>query len=158
MLLTAPRNLPTPGRRQPLYVVFSTLQRPVFLVNSRLGLFTATLSRSQVLVLLTITGYLFSRSYEVILPSSLARVISRTLVFPTYQPLAVYGTVACYSHLRSFSWQCGFNTFRSVDPPHHASRLNAVVDFPATTSYTLTRPLPFERVSLLLRPYPYYNE
>ena len=93
-----------------------------------------------------------------ILPSSLARVISRTLVFPTYQPLAVYGTVVCYSHLRSFSWQCGYNTFSSVEPPHYASRLNAVVDFPATTSYTLTRPLPFDRVFFLLRPSASYNE
>jgi hypothetical protein len=40
--LTAPLNLPAPGRRQTLYVVFMTLQSPVFLVNSRLTLFSAT--------------------------------------------------------------------------------------------------------------------
>ena len=45
MGLTAPLNLPAPGRRQTLYVVFMTLQSPVFLVNSRLSLFAATLSR-----------------------------------------------------------------------------------------------------------------
>ncbi len=44
--LTAPLNLPAPGRRQTLYVVFVTLQSPVFLVNSRLSLFAATPSRS----------------------------------------------------------------------------------------------------------------
>jgi len=42
--LTTPLNLPAPGRRQTLYVVFMTLQSPVFLVNSRLTLFFATSS------------------------------------------------------------------------------------------------------------------
>ena len=45
MGLTSPLNLPAPGRRQTLYVVFMTLQSPVFLVNSRLSLFAATSSR-----------------------------------------------------------------------------------------------------------------
>src|SRR5437016_1336526 len=40
--LTPPLNLPALGRRQPPYVVFTTLRRPVFLVNSRLGHFSAT--------------------------------------------------------------------------------------------------------------------
>ncbi len=44
MPLTPPLNLPAPGRRQSLYCVFSTSQRPMFLVNSRLGLVCATLS------------------------------------------------------------------------------------------------------------------
>ena len=39
--LTAPLNLPAPGRRQTLYVVLTTSQSPVFLVNSRLGRFSA---------------------------------------------------------------------------------------------------------------------
>src|SRR4026207_1760998 len=59
--LTAPLNLPALGRRQPPYVVFTTLRRPVFLVNSRLGHFSAT----------HVSGGLpFSRSYGYILPSS----------------------------------------------------------------------------------------
>src|ERR671933_184283 len=40
--LTPPLNLPALGRRQPPYVVFTTLRRPVFLLNSRLGQFSAT--------------------------------------------------------------------------------------------------------------------
>ena len=44
--LTAPLNLPAPGRRQTLYVDFMSLQSPVFLVNSRLTLFAATPSRT----------------------------------------------------------------------------------------------------------------
>ena len=44
--LTSPLNLPAPGRRQTLYVRLKRLQSPVFLVNSRLGLFTAAPFRS----------------------------------------------------------------------------------------------------------------
>ncbi len=44
--MTPPLNLPAPGRRQTLYFVSSTLQSPVFLVNSRLGHFSATPSSS----------------------------------------------------------------------------------------------------------------
>ena len=40
--LTSPLNLPALGRRQPPYVVFTTLRRPVFLLNSRLRQFSAT--------------------------------------------------------------------------------------------------------------------
>ena len=36
-----PLNLPALGRRQPLYLALRLEQRPVFLLNSRLGLFTA---------------------------------------------------------------------------------------------------------------------
>ena len=45
--LTAPLNLPAPGRRQTLYVALRLLQSPVFLVNSRLGLSTAARLRSR---------------------------------------------------------------------------------------------------------------
>jgi hypothetical protein len=40
--MTPPFNLPAPGRRHTLYVDFLSLQSAVFLVNSRLMLFTAT--------------------------------------------------------------------------------------------------------------------
>ncbi len=39
--LTRPLNLPAPGRRQCLYVVLTTLQTPMFLINSRLSRFSA---------------------------------------------------------------------------------------------------------------------
>src|SRR5947209_17908379 len=63
--LTPPLNLPALGRRQPPYVVFTTLRRPVFLVNSRLALVTATPSGFY-----TLPGHPFSRSYGASLPSS----------------------------------------------------------------------------------------
>ena len=88
----------------------------MFLVNSRLGHFAATLSSSTGFRRFTLPGYLFSRSYEVFLPSSLARVLSRTLVSSTNLPVAVYGTVNIYSQLRSFSRQCGLNIFKARSP------------------------------------------
>ena len=44
--LTSPHDLPAPGRRQSLYVDLRLMQRPVFLLNSRLSLFAATHSRN----------------------------------------------------------------------------------------------------------------
>ena len=41
---TDPHDLPAPSTCQSLYFVFQTWQRPVFLINSHLGLFTATVS------------------------------------------------------------------------------------------------------------------
>ncbi|KAK9081055.1 hypothetical protein Scep_031050 [Stephania cephalantha] len=63
-------DLPALGRRQPPYMVLrlTTLRRPVFLVNSRPGLVTATPF---------VRRHPFSRSYGAILPSSLERVVSR---------------------------------------------------------------------------------
>ena len=42
MRLTSPFNLPAPGRCQSLYFGLRLMQRPVFLVNSRLSLVSAT--------------------------------------------------------------------------------------------------------------------
>ena len=66
----------------------------MFLINSRLGLVTAALLKR---------GHPFSRSYGVILPSSLERVISRPLVYSTNPPVSVYGTgILCYIVVRAF--------------------------------------------------------
>ena len=54
----------------------------MFLVNSRLDLVIAALMKR----------YPFSRSYRVILPSSLAVIHSSTLVYSTRLPVSVYGT------------------------------------------------------------------
>ena len=67
--MTPPFNLPAPGRRHTLYVDFLSSQSAVFLVNSRLTLFTAThfsFARGDY----TWCGHSFSRSYGVNLPSS----------------------------------------------------------------------------------------
>ena len=78
----------------------STSQRLVFLVNSRLGLFTAAPLR----------GLPFSRSYGVILPSSLTKVFPLVLGFSPFLPVSVCGT-GDTSLVRGFSWQCGFISF-----------------------------------------------
>src|ERR1700736_180603 len=81
-LNTPPVNLPALGRHQPVYVGSSPSHRPVFLVNSRLGLVTAAGSRRHPV----------SRSYGVNLPSSLTRVLPSTLVSSTSPPVSVCGT------------------------------------------------------------------
>jgi hypothetical protein len=72
------------------------LQSPVFLINSRLDLFTAAPH---------CWGDLFSRSYESILPSSLAMNHSSALGFSPRLPVSVYGTGTYYLKLRGFSWK-----------------------------------------------------
>ena len=68
----------------------STLQSPVFLINSRLDLFTASYQNDR---------RPFSRSYGSILPSSLAMNLSSTLEFSSQLPVSVWGTgcLACFS-------------------------------------------------------------
>ena len=61
----------------------------MFLVNSRLGLFTAAPSRSWPQGPFTLPGRPFSRSYGAILPSSLTRVLPIALVFSTCPPVSV---------------------------------------------------------------------
>ena len=90
----------------------------MFLLNSRLGLFSAASSRS-ICAYFTIPRHPFSRSYGVILPSSLTRVLSRALGFSPHLPVSVCGTGTIYL-ARSFSWQFGISffatCFRSPSP------------------------------------------
>ncbi len=60
----------------------SILQRPVFLLNSRLGLFSATYSHKHPLF----------RSYGVNLPSSLTTLLPLALESSSYLPVSVCGT------------------------------------------------------------------
>ena len=99
--LTHPLNLPAPGRCQSIYVVLTTLHRPVFLVNSRSGRFTATSSCSSREGICR-WRHPFFRSYGVILPSSLTRVRSSTLGFSPRLPASVYGTVTSDIHIEVF--------------------------------------------------------
>src|SRR5690606_9987403 len=84
--LTPPLNLPAPGRRQCLYVVLATSQTPVFLLNSRLGRFSAAPFGSDPHGTLTYRGHPFSRSYGVSLPSSFSTNHSSTLGFSPRLP------------------------------------------------------------------------
>ena len=83
----------------------------MFLVNSRLGLFTATTS----------LWYPFSRSYGVILPSSLTIVLSLALGFSPHLPVSVCGT-GTLDLASGFSWQCEISCFGTLFPsPSHVS-------------------------------------
>jgi hypothetical protein len=64
----------------------------VFLLNSRLGHFSAT----------TLLWFPLSRSYRVNLPSSLAVIHSSTLGFSPRLPVSVYGTVNTIHNLLAF--------------------------------------------------------
>src|SRR5699024_11663475 len=99
--LTHPLNPPAPGRCQPLYFAFLASQRPVFLINSRLSLFTAAYSESK---------HPFSLSYGVILPSSLTRVLPLTFGYSPCLPVSVSGT-GTRDITRGLCWQCGIRNF-----------------------------------------------
>jgi hypothetical protein len=84
-LSTSPLNLPALGRCQPVYLGSRLVHGPVFLLNSRLGLLSAT-PHGLLLYSSHPRGHPFSRSYGVSLPSSLTRGLpsaSRYLPPPT---------------------------------------------------------------------------
>ena len=66
----------------------------------------------------------FSRSYGVILPSSLERVISRPLVFSTYPPVSVMVQALLIFDSPSFSWKSDIDCFNRLRFRHHASTQN----------------------------------
>jgi hypothetical protein len=86
--MTSPFNLPAPGRRQPLYVVFDLAETCVFVKQSQSAI------RCGPFGLLTLAGHSFSRSYGVNLPSSLASVLSSAFGYSPRLPVSVWGTVA----------------------------------------------------------------
>ena len=94
----------------------------MFLLNSRLGLFTV-ISMSFSREGLHKSRYPFSRSYGVSLPSSLTRVISSALEYSSYLPVSDYGTSRYSICKAAISWQYGLCEFtRSVDwAPHNLS-------------------------------------
>ena len=119
----------------------SLWQAPKFLVNSRLGLFSAAAGRSGRFAL-HLPRLPLSRSYGYILPSSLTRVLPRTLGFSPRIPVSVYGTGGS-SLTRSFSRQCRPSPFAPI-AGRSASRLALLwYGFACTTRRTLAHELPF---------------
>ena len=76
-------------------------QSHMFLLNSRLGLFTAASC-------IAARKRPFSRSYRAILPSSLAMIHSSTLGFSPRPPVSVCGTGFLYLMLSGFSWKSDY--------------------------------------------------
>ena len=84
----------------------------MFLINSCLGLFTATYFHR----------YPFSRTYGVILPSSLTMLLPFVLGFSPHLPVSVCGTGT--SVLNSgFSCQCGISYFGTYFPSPSGLRI-----------------------------------
>jgi hypothetical protein len=80
--VTPPLNLPAPGRCQAIFVILTISHSHMFLVNSRLGHFSAPASPRDPL----------SLSYGVNLPSSLAVIHSSASGYSPHPPVSVYGT------------------------------------------------------------------
>ena len=110
-----------------LILHLSISQSLVFLLNSRLGHFSAPRSREDP----------FSRSYRVNLPNSLAMTHSSTFGYSPRPPVSVYGTGRQYLMLSGFSWKyasphCHLSRSLSV-----LSRLSMMPGF-ASASFTFS--------------------
>ncbi len=118
----------------------------MFLLNSRLGLFTAACSHK----------HPFSLSYGVILPSSLTMVLSRVLGFSPRLPVSVCGTGTIIISPRSFSWKLDIGCFASIC---YLSQLDlCIADLPTILSRCLD-PLfhPWAHLSLLRHSISHYG-
>jgi hypothetical protein len=150
--LTSSLNLPAPGRRQTLYVVLSTSQSPVFLVNSRYPHFTATPFRSRSKSVHG-SGRTFSRSYGANLPSSLTRVLSSALAYSARPPESVCGTVTRKTPYEAFLGSMGSLTLRALRLSTSPLGVwNGSADLPTPPAYGLVPGRPTPGSATLLRP------
>ena len=106
----------------------------MFLLNSCLSLFSAAISR----------WHPFSRSYGVILPSSLAMLLPSALGFSPHPPVSVYGTGTMQT-IAAFldAWLTHFPTL-----VRSASRLRIATRFFLCDSYLACPGIPFPGCAL----------
>jgi len=120
----------------------------LFIKNSRLGHFTAP----------PLLGDLFSRSYEVNLPSSLATDHSSALGYSPRLPVSVYGTDCMRLKLRGFSWKPTWEHYHRSPKRlvyYHVSALTP--DLPGIiNAYAFQRTIPSVRSSYV-SPSPHRN-
>ena len=119
----------------------------MFLINSRLGRFTATPEGSGRAALHP-RWHSFSRSCGVIMPSSLTMVLPIASVYSTRPPVSVL-VRAPARLLRGFSWKHGLADF--TQSLRLASRGICAADFHAAALYLLSRGRPEPRPATLLR-------
>ena len=111
----------------------------MFLLNSCLGQFSAACLRR----------HPFSRSYGVILPSSLTMLLPSALGFSPHPPVSVYGTGLCKTIAAFLGSQLtGFPTYFSV----HVTSSRCTADFPAAPIPRLSRD-PSPGPAFFLRPH-----
>ena len=107
----------------------SVLHRPVFLLNSCLSLFSAA----------CVSRHPFSRSYGVILPSSLTMLLPPALGFSPHPPVSVYGT-GTHETIAAFlgTWLTRFATLiRSTSRLRIAWRICQPDSFSACTGISI---------------------
>ena len=92
----------------------------MFLVNSRLGRFTAATSSFNSRRVITLPWRPFSRSYGAILPSSFSRVLPIALVFSTCPPVSVLVRARAFS-LEAFLGGMASRTRRLIASWHRTS-------------------------------------
>ena len=107
----------------------------MFLLNSRLGHFSAPCSRRGP----------FSRSYRTILPSSLATDHSSTFGFSPRPPVSVSGTGRRGLALEVFPGSMIGAAIRSAEASRYSQVRNRRPDLPGRLSYTLQRAIPSAR-------------
>jgi hypothetical protein len=118
----------------------------VFLVNSRLGLLIATLNGFGG-KLLHRQRHPFSRSYGVILPSSLDRFLSIALESSSHLPASVCGTVTCILP-REFSRKLGISHYASIARSSpSALRISVPTHLTIRTPYSFGRTHPIVRLA-----------
>ena len=96
-------------------------------------------------LLLSLLDHPFSRSYGVILPSSLTIVISLTLGFSPRPPVSVSGTGTYIISPRSFSWKFGVTRFRLDRSPYFTITLQHC----SITHFTMYLPLCLDQNPLI---------
>jgi hypothetical protein len=86
----------------------------------------------------------FSRSYEAILPSSLAMIHSSALGFSPRPPVSVYGTGCIYLMLRKFSRKSAWGHYRPEPKSQAYYRVSTLMtDLPVMIiAYALQPPIP----------------
>ena len=91
----------------------------------------------------------FSRSYGVILPSSLTIVLPLIFGFSPCLPVSVCGT-GTFLLDRGFSWQCGLSYFTTWFRSHSYLRIIEETVLPVSSPYLLRRTIPSVRMLTLL--------
>ena len=127
--MTPPLNLPAPGRCQAIFVILTISHSHMFLVNSRLGHFSAPASPRDPL----------SLSYGVNLPSSLAVIHSSASGYSPHPPVSVYGTGGPSLSASRFSRE--FVSAALSDRPQALRTLPARSPYPGSTVYSVRRRL-----------------
>ena len=138
-LLTGPLNLPAPGRRQSIYINLTSSHGPVFLINSRFPLFSATPQRFQ--------PQRPSRRKAPLLPK-LRGHFAEFLNHSSPERLSIFNLTTCvglgygpYTHIaRGFSRQYRITTINPNGSTHHVSTTKCG-GFTYHTIYTLTPPI-----------------